>query len=338
MAIYIGLLVIHLLCVKFCNKILLLISFILLFLVMGFRDINLGTDALNYQLMFNISSEGYSLDIEPLWYLLNRSVFLMGGDYESLLIISSILTLTPVYIAACLADKRRVFIIIFLYISLYYYCYAFNIIRQSIGMSFGILGLVLLNDKDKSNHKYFWLCLVIGGGFHSIIYSLIILKFIPRLFEKVNNIVVLQIVTFFIGLFFHNYLLTFLSRFFYSKYIDFEGGNLLGNLIYLVILNCVFIAISQVITLKNNWYYYMSFFVLVSNLFIRFPFGARFILLFGIIQIVFLPFLLKNNKLNTKYKSVILIAILTYGLINFFRILGAGEIVPYKGYFFNFII
>lgn len=334
--IYYLLVLFHLFFVKNRNVIVFAISFALLFIIMGFRDEDLGTDAKNYQLMFHFVEQGLSLSIEPLWYLLNKVIYIQGGNYSNVIMFSSLLALVPVYISAFRLRNENGFLLLFLYLSLYYYFYSFNIIRQGIGMSWGILALVYLNSPNKKNHKIFWLFIVLGALFHYTVFALGILKFIPTIFAKIKNLYLYQFIAFVLGLFFNTFLITLFSQFAFEKYSDFEGGNLIGNFFYLIILNVVFIMISNLVKIKSNWYYYMYFFILISNLFIRFPFGNRFILLFGIVQLVFYPLILSNNKLSTKENGLLWACILVYGFISFSRVLGAGEIIPYEGLFFSF--
>src|SRR5690606_33866816 len=113
----------------------------------------------------------------------------------------------------------------------------------------------------------------------------------------------------------------------------FEGGNLFGNLLYLFVINIGFGFITSINKVKNEWYYYMCTFIVISNLFIRIPFGNRFIMLFGIVQILFFPLLFENNSLEKADRGILLFCIIVYCIFTFSRLIGAGEIVPYLGIF-----
>src|SRR5690606_7045824 len=141
MTTYLVLVGLHFLTLLRNSKILILLSFILLYLVMGFRDPLLGTDAQNYENTFYFISQDVDVQLEPFWIFLNKAVYFFGGDYSDVIWISSLLMLIPVYSACFLVNKKYFIFSIFLFLTLYYYFYGFNIIRQGIGMSWGLLFL-----------------------------------------------------------------------------------------------------------------------------------------------------------------------------------------------------
>jgi len=300
---------------------------------MGFRDPLLGTDAQNYENTFYFISQDVDVQLEPFWIFLNKAVYFFGGDYSDVIWISSLLMLIPVYSACFLVNKKYFIFSIFLFLTLYYYFYGFNIIRQGIGMSWGLLFLAIRSSQIKKSSLKSWIALIIGIGFHFSTISILLFLVLKFVFQKVQFFFLIQLATAVFGIFFSNLLLSLFGSLFYSKYSEFEGGNLFGNLLYLIVINVGFGFITSINKVKNEWYYYMCTFIVISNLFIRIPFGNRFIMLFGIVQILFFPLLFENNSLKRRDRGILLFCIIVYCIFTFSRLIGAGEIVPYLGIF-----
>ncbi|HLT41979.1 MAG TPA: EpsG family protein, partial [Sphingobacteriaceae bacterium] len=56
------------------NKVLIFLSFLLLWLIAGLRDSSVGTDTFNYEFAFNSFSRGVDRNVEPFWKYLNLLV------------------------------------------------------------------------------------------------------------------------------------------------------------------------------------------------------------------------------------------------------------------------
>lgn len=126
-------------------------------LLLTFRDVSVGTDTVHYEDIFNYSSSAASLSIFILSFRLEIGfasitylISNMGLDVSFAFFIYASLTVIPIYVGAlCLKKKTSPVIIMALYY-LMFYQYSFNIVRQSIAMSFVFLSAVLLvNNKTK---------------------------------------------------------------------------------------------------------------------------------------------------------------------------------------------
>src|SRR5699024_7439203 len=126
------------------------VSFLILFFLSAFRDISIGTDTESYEGIFNRVLLGGQIVQEAGWYYFNKVVVLLGGDFRWVLILSSLLVITPIY----RVSRRYSFnpcLSIFLFYSLYFYLQSFNIMRQIIAVSILLLFIPFLFDK-----KYFY--------------------------------------------------------------------------------------------------------------------------------------------------------------------------------------
>lgn len=64
------------------------------------------------------------------------------------------------------------------------------------------------------------------------------------------------------------------------------------------------------------------------NLVARIPFASRLVSYFAIIQILFFPYYIYNNK-SKRFHILLFIVVLLYAILFFARSLGAGEVIPY---------
>lgn len=325
---------INLFCYKHKSKLLFIVSFLILVLYSGYRDISVGTDTVNYSRHFELVSSGVVLPHELLWYVVNKLVYFFGGSFQTVLIVSSILVLTPVFYTSYMKSPYPL-LSLFFFITLYYYFYSFNIIRQSIAMSFGLLAFFYINEqKPIKSYATFIISLLFHYSSIIILPALILYNRIT--INKTSQYLsyILLIFSFFVGLFLGKELLIILQKFLYSDYTIETEFNLLGTSLYLFILNIIYVVISFIVKRDNKWFVLFFFFVLISNLTIRIPFANRFVFYYGISQIVFFPMIINNNRLNNKYKIVLFLILVCYSLFNIYSLWGRGGITPYTNVLF----
>ena len=310
-----------------------IIYLVTLLIIAGFRDQSVGTDTINYLEHYSHVLNGLSLRTEPLWTYLIKVIVYFGGDFQTLLLVSSFLTLLPIFYVIYKKSPYPL-LSIFLYVSLYYYFYSFNIIRQCIAMSFGLLSISQLIDRKKISSLLF---LILAFLFH---YSSIILlpAFVFIHFFKSNKNIFYYLtlaLSFISGLFFGSNLLDFAQKYIYSDYIIDYQLNLLGNSIYLLIVNTVFVFVTIIIKEKDKWFHLFYMYVILLNLLSRIPFGNRFSMFYGICSIIFIPLLLKNNRLKNKQEVfLVLVSVIVMALFTLFINWGNGGILPYNNVLF----
>lgn len=314
------------------NKLLFGVNFLILLVYAGYRGIDVGTDTLNYSYHFDLVSSGIVLSHEYLWYVLNKVVYLSGGTFQTVLIVSSVLTLFPVFYVSY---KRSPYPIlsIFFYVVLYYYFYSFNIIRQCIAMSFCLLSFYLL-DEEKEIKAYVVFALSILFHTSSIIAlpALVLIK--KKIYINNNLSYLILVISFGVGLFFGGSVTGLMQKFLYSNYSIDKEFNLLGTSLLLVIINGFYFFISSMVRDRNNWFTLYFLFILFSNLTVRIPFANRFVFYYGITLIIFYPLFLNENKLSYKFQMILLILLIGYALTNLYTLWGRGEILPYNNVLF----
>lgn len=315
------------------SKILLLLSFAILFILLAYRSVTVGTDTINYNIQFNVIKSFGFLNIEPLWLYLNKFAIALGGNFQLVLVFASLLTLLPVFYVV---NKKSPlpFLSIFLYLSLYYYFFSFNIMRQCIAMSFGLLSIMFFND-NKIKKSLFFLLIAVLFHYSAIVLipGIIMIKFLSKL--KALQLSLLQLFTLFIGVFFSTSIVSVSTKYFYSNYNIEESLNFLGNFIVILALNILFYILGRLNKNKNQWYYFCLIFLYISNILALVPYGNRVVMYYGILFIIFFPLVLKDNLLEKKYNHLFFALIILFGVFNFFINFGKGEIFPYTNILFH---
>jgi len=305
------------------NKYLFFLSCLWLFVISAYRGLEVGTDTINYYSHYLIIQSGCNLNLEPFWVILLKIISFFNGDYQDVLIVSSCLVLFPIFFVIYKKSKNPQ-LSLFLYYTLYFYFYSFNITRQSIASSLVFVAIYFLSESDI---KKFVFLVLMAGGFH---YSAFI-AFVLLLSKYTPSRIYIYILTaaFFSGLFFPDLILKYILEIFsYESYRTQYFGNFIGNALFLLILNSFFVFIMTIVQKKDILLNIFFVSILFSNLLCRIPYGNRVVMFFSIIQIVYLVDVIYNNNKIIEQKIVYLIVIL-YAFTLFFRLLGAGGIFPY---------
>lgn len=315
----------------------LLISFFILFVLSAYRDVNVGTDTKNYEFLFGqfgYGDEWIGYAIEPGWVFLNEFVISYGGQYRDLIIISSLLTLIPIFFVAKKYSHNPMLTISIFYL-LYFYFLSWNVTRQSIALSLFLIGLILLL---KNRRLWFVSVVVFAALFHESILVTLPLIFINKVPTNKAKLLTYIFIAMVLGIYGIGYISSIAKLIGYGIYIqEFASGNILGNLIFLLIFNSFFAFIlftSAKVTIEVKLFFV---FIFVLNLTTRLPFGDRIVLYFSIYQILFYPYYLstlKNHTTGSIFISYILIILFIY--VMFIQNIGSGsgEIIPYANILF----
>jgi hypothetical protein len=314
---------------KWAKNIYILIPFLII--PLGIRSLEVGTDTDTYNNVFeSIRIYGRSY-IEPMWFLLNKFVIILGGGFSSLMLIVSFLTIYPiVYIVNKESENPN--LSLFIYYSLCFYGMAFNISRQILALSFVFVGYFYLN---KGKTFKFALMVILASSFH--ISSIV--SFAVYFFNKLNltskRIFMLLGSSLFFGTFLINDGVIGLFAGKYASYIMSSAGyrtSLLIPLVITIILNLLFtfIYIYSKSDIKIGlWFKIYLLSIIINNLSYTLILGSRLLLFFSIAQIIYFVTFIYNNRV--KQKKVVVGVIMIYVLILFLRMVltNGGEIVPY---------
>lgn len=141
------------------KKLLYLISFLFVWLVSALRY-NVGTDYPNYIYIFdNLYLYEFGV-LEPIYYLLNQVIVLLGINKQWLFITTSFISTFFIYKTANYYNQKGWFILFYL---LFLYLASLSIVRQLTAVSIIVYGVHhLLN----YNNKKFILSILFAAGFH----------------------------------------------------------------------------------------------------------------------------------------------------------------------------
>ena len=154
------------------KKFFLVLSFLILFVLMGLRSPNLGTDSLAYNNIFirvgQQSSFQNALSVSgisaPGYILFCRIIFRLFPFNQARIVATTIVILLGIYRYVC-KMSNNIYLSILLYISLTFYVQGFNISRQYMAMAF-LLNAFAEWYIDKKSIKG-WVLFVIAMSFHT---------------------------------------------------------------------------------------------------------------------------------------------------------------------------
>lgn len=298
----------------------------LLIILMAFRAESVGTDTLNYKTSFEYIKNNIILETEIGWILLNKTSLLIKDSYEFFLITVSVFTLLPIYFIIK-RNSVNPMLTLFLYFTLYFYFNSFNMSRQMIAINFIFLGFTFL---QKRKIWVYFLFVILAMLFHTSAFIALPIAFINKIPDNKKFILTSILIAFFSGLFLADYIFKLAEFTKYMNYIgSYELGNYTGTTLYLIVLNSFFLFVYFTSIKRDTYFKIFYIYILLSNLFIRIPYGDRIIIYLSIIQIIYLPYLIYNNKIKEKQLMILIIVI--YAYVIFLRNFNSNyaEIFPY---------
>lgn len=311
----------------------LIISFIFLLVVAGFRDQSVGTDTKNYESLF----DSYGTEIymmyhakEPLYLLLHYFVAYNGWGYSTLMFFSSAIVIILLYVYTIKVSPRPNYTILCFFL-LYYYFYSFNTIRQYQAM---MLVLLAWNYQMRKNYKLYYLFIVLGVCFHSTALIGFLSLIIDRTKLSVNKQTVCLLLSYFIGLTpivksLLSVIFVFLPGDFYA-YIYSSDDRELTMSLSRFLLTLYVATLINLLRGNNMWIKLLAFGVFSLNLFAFQPVVGRITQYFTIVQVVIIPqipFLIKNRK----HTNILSTASVLYLFVVWLYLLlsNTAEVVPY---------
>ena len=299
-------------------------------LLLTFRSIDCGTDTVNYMMIYDhIETEGFFAYVagtrfEFLFASIMFGLKRMGLSIEYLFFISGILTILPVYLGCLQIRKFGVNPLLPMALFyLFFYQYSFNIVRQSIAMSFVFLSIVyLIQNKIRPS----LLVMIIAILFHYVAVIVIIpfIIYITR-FQRTRNRAMIFVIS--------SVIIVYLLRYVYDAKAESVMAHLENSatlqMSYLVemIINLLFVAIAW----KKDKTGLKRFFLFVSCLtVITIVIGSQGAYMFrianaiDILLLIYIPLALKHSKNRITIYSYMSFAVVFWWYIFIFRANGAS--------------
>lgn len=326
--------ILTLLCIGKSSKWKLAISFLLLLIIGGFRDVSVGTDTKNYAMLFDSYGSDVSMmyhATEPLFLLIQFLVAKMGGGYEIMLLIIMAVILGTIHFYAHLVSKSSLYVILSFFL-LYFYFYSFNTMRQYMGMGFCLIAFYYLSKKKV---KRYFLFIFIAFLFHATALVGLFAYILNKIKLNKKKQILLLSITFVVGLTpivqqGMAFTLHFLPEYLYQYILESEKTGA-GFPFSRFLLTSYAIALVALLKEKTLNVKLLMLGICLLNLFDFQPVIGRIAQYFTIIQIAIIPNISvlikrKKNAKALKIASYIyMFVVWTYLLLN-----NVAEIVPYK--------
>lgn len=235
----------------------LIISFSLIFLIMGFRGETVGTDTKLYCTIFenNFDFNLKGLIEEPnltvIYDLYNKIISLISTDRRAIIISNSliicILTATFIY-----NNSKNVVFSTLSFMTFYHFFSAMNISRQYIAILVFANAFIFL--KKKLAKKYLITCLIATLIHNTAIVSFLLVPYLYIKPNKKNILIYLTIIT--ISLFFSNEIMILFSKIFphYDMYFNNQFLKEVGQnrKIIITLIYIVFALLTNFLIKKNK--------------------------------------------------------------------------------------
>ena len=324
------------------KKIYLIITTIQFGLLCGFRSTKMAYDTLNYEYIFDMTSNSLSTIfvnksyVEIGFSILCTIIKVLGGNFQTLLIVTSL------FVMGCCCifiyrHSRNVLLSVFLIISFPFYYSSFDIIRHFLALSFFLLGYKFVESKEFFK---FLLFIILGSFFHSISFVFIPFYFVKNV--KYNFFSFILLITFAVFCYFKIEDVVFVISSFIGKnsyistdWINSYGGGIKTAAMYFVVFVIGFLQYNNLrkktIEDSTSLLYILILFVF-SIIFINARMMTRMIMSMIPLFAISMPNLLFNdNTINKKYSSIYLFSTLFIGIIYhaFMLITSWQNVVPY---------
>lgn len=164
------------------DKVLFYVGLLFLFLLSAFRAMSVGVDTIGYLDSYrwaqssnlNYVWDGF-LTNEPIYYTIEYLCIKGGASYRVMMVIQTLLFLTPLAIGINRIKEKPIAILAFVILLGFFYA-SLNVTRQMIAVSFCFLGYVILEER-----KYVLsiIMLIIAMGFHTTAALAIVIFALP---------------------------------------------------------------------------------------------------------------------------------------------------------------
>lgn len=336
MAIYIGVAVL-LFCFSLSKKkILAFFSFVILVILACLRGNEVGFDVVSYAESFEWHTYLLGDSYEIGWSLLCFFIDSLGGDFRSLLFVSALLALFPLFVffKKSSADINKSFLI---YYCLCFYFICFNQMRQAIALSFFCLAWHFYFNRQRMKCYSFFILSVL---FHYSALFFLALFLLYPLIKKIelNVWVKLSIISLVIGPFIYPFITSVISVIGVEKYANYANYgshldfNIVGVLSFNILRTVIYVfIIKNYGKIESSPYISLTFCGIVfSNLFNYLIGVDRLVWYLTFMDTITFPYCLqryislKNGKINSIVFVSFIFFTLIWGLLH-----NSQGVVPY---------
>lgn len=305
------------------NKTCIIMFFTILILLLAFRSIETGTDSKAYYITFNNISNlqfgnllHYSDKEEFLFYVLNKIVVLIGGDFQCFLLVCSLISILPL-LFLYKKEVNNSILMISLFLIVAPFSIFFSGIRQSLAL--GIVAIAYKFIKDKKIIP-FLLLIVIASYFHkSAIFCLILY---PLYHVKITNKWLIFIIPIMAFLFLFreqifSIILQFISTSFYEAYNYIKPTGAFSILILLSLFAIYTYLLPDKTKLDKNYIGLRNFLLMAICIQFFASINSQ-IMRINYYLLLFIPLLIPKVKEKCKDGNIKLVNLIEFVMIVFF--------------------
>lgn len=314
-----------------CKFILLLIAMLPMFLVSAFRYY-IGTDYQAYEYYFKIIKGGQRTHIEILYYLLNKIISNVGGDFKTLVFFVSLVFLFLCFFHSYKESPYPALSVFMLFSSTYYFA-SFNVMREMLACA-----ILLVSIKYVYERKFikFLIPVLIASGFHSSCLIFIVTYFLPEIKITTKKIAVLSALMFLFAQPINRIVGLLVSYTKYAKYFNtkWNSGTVGYINIFMQFSILLFTSLYADNTAKYKVYFNLQFITAFLSILYSIPLIRRVQYIFGLPIIILIPLAINNVKSIGKkvlYGTIVSILFLIYCIV----VTNAGYhgVLPYASVF-----
>jgi hypothetical protein len=320
-------------------KLMFYLNFVILVLFAGLRSSSVGTDTSNYELIFSNKNSIYDFfsnaNYEYSFYSLNWLVKQFTSDFNTLLIAIALIVVFS-YQKVIYKYSNNYWLSNFVYITLGFYSFFFNGVRQGMACALVFLALSFLLER---NFKKYLLLIILAASFHKTAILLLPLYFlfnVDKLKGKGTYIFVIGLLSSLVMSFAIDIMSNIDARYTYYGKSEHTGGELIVS--FITILGALFYILRNKIKLYKKEYDLMLVIYLfgvmisvVSTLLKLDPSGIlRFNQYFIHTAIIIIPILYSNIKLKTNRIIFVLILLPIFTTYFYIYTNKIGELAPYS--------
>ena len=252
------------------NKLMLIIFFVGLFILLSLRDISVGTDLIEYKIIFERCSIVQVSELKELrWEIgytfYNKLISLISNEYRVFLIVTAFIVILPIY-KFYSKEKKYIFLLIVLFINMPCFLMIFSGLRQAIATSIGIFAYMAIENKKNIRGI---LLIFLAAAFHVSAFVLFLL--FPAFYLKIKVKHLIYIIPMLIAVYiFRIPIFGFIISLVPSNYSEFYGkiqqtGAFGMMLLFLVFLTFAFVILDESIMSKKD--YCMRNILLIATVF-----------------------------------------------------------------------
>lgn len=321
--------------IKKKNKIFLIISFLILTFVSAFRGINVGTDTKNYVTIFMRYVHNMPDPHSEIGFATFNAIIARFTENPQVIIIVSSIIIHLGLMTFIYNNSKNAWLSVYLYITLYYYFFSFNYVRQFIAMAIILYSWHLLKER---RYTIFFILIILGTTFHFTAFIGILLLFVywGRKSTKIVPWIIGGSIALLFGInIFLEYVFQIFPRYSYydGAYLEKDGGIMIVVLYISIFISTLILKKKESSEEYNMLFIIASICAALSILGYNYFIFVRPSLYFNVFSILIIPELIERFGKRDQVLISYVICILGFLYMLYYFNFNWHNILPYELFF-----